>query len=82
MADYYFNYDTGGDGGAGTIGDPFQTLTKATELFTTAALSGGDRLLFARGVTWPITNDNTNLHLKGSSGSYGNHIYIVRPVRQ
>jgi len=76
MADYYFNYDTGGDGGAGTIGDPFQTLTKATELFTTAALSGGDRLLFARGVTWPITNDNTNLHLKGSSGSYGNHIYI------
>lgn len=46
----YFDATAGSDGGAGTIGSPYKTITKLNTLF--ASMSNGDSVLFKRGETF------------------------------
>lgn len=63
--DYYFSNE-GNNGGAGTIGDPWQTNAK----FNATTFSGGDRIYFSRGDVF------TGPFVLLGSGSSGNPITI------
>lgn len=87
MTVYYVDATTGNDGDAGTSEAlAWQTLGKVSTEFANGTFGAGDQILLKRGETWTVTGGASALEIKGSSGSFGNHIYIgpygtgARPV--
>lgn len=69
---YYFA-DDGNDGGAGTEGDPWQTIAKAETL----TFGAGVEILFKRGDTWSSTGSLfTTTFTPSGSGTAGNYAKI------
>jgi len=77
MTDYYVDWTGGNDSNAGTAeGTAWQTTSKVNTEWQAGTFSAGDNIYFKGGETWDIDNAAKFLHLYGSNGTVGNHIYL------
>ena len=66
--DWYFSQSTGSDGGAGTEGSPWQTITKMKSQITGLANTDTATIHLKRGDTWTVGYTNGQISLPAANG--------------